>query len=518
MASTKSWRGRSKILDSRSLTARAAHGFVWVFAWRMATRVMGLGSTLILVRLLPPAEFGIVAIAMSFVQSIDQFSQIGVEEALIRLPQPRLRTYDAAFTMIAMRCGVVSAVAALSAGPVANFFNEPRLAAVILVTAGVALIAGFENVGVQDFRREMRFDREFAFQAVPRLAGILATVIVAVIRRDYWALVVGTAVTRVTRVAASYVIHPLRPRFGLAAWRDLIGFSLWTWAICIARILRDQPITFIIGSALGPARLGMFSIGSEIALLPSSEIVLPMGRSMFSAFALARRSNEDVEAIFRRLVGVTALITLPMSIGLALVASPLARLMLGPAWMDAVPLLQVVAMGSAFGIFGQACHAQFDAFAMLRQDFGVILFCAAARAALLAGLVPQFGLLGGAAGLGLSLALEPLAYLVTKWRAVPFSLGALARVAVRPILATGAMASVLWLLGLTAGAPDAAIGGLIWHLGLAALAGIGSYAGFVLILWWLADRPEGAETDILKIFRCQMGLKGSAAATGSSSA
>jgi lipopolysaccharide exporter len=505
------WRGQSTAHSSRSLMARAAHGFAWVFAWRMATRVMGLCSTLVLVRLLAPAEFGIVAIAMSFIQSIDQFSQIGVEEALIRLPAPERRSYDTAFTMIAVRCGLIAVIAAAAALPAAGFFGEPRLAPIMLVIAGVSLIAGFENIGVQDFRREMRFDQEFIFQAIPRLAGILVTVAMAVIWRNYWALVAGTAVTRVARVAMSYVIHPMRPRFSLAAWRDLIGFSLWTWAICVARVIRDQPTTFIIGRALGPAQVGMLSVGAEIALLPSSEIVLPMGRSMFSAFALARRSGEDVEAIFRRLVGATALVTLPASIGLALVAAPLVRLMLGPAWMDVVPLLQIVAVGSALGIFGQACHAQFDAFGMLRQDFSVILFVAAARVVMLLVLVPVYGLAGGAAGLAVSLTLEPIAYLVIKWRSLPFSAAALAGVSIRPILATGGMALVLLRLNLVAGMPGADIADTIGQLVIAGLIGAGSYSGIILALWWLANRPPGAEADLLAVVR-QRGLARSASA------
>jgi lipopolysaccharide exporter len=487
--------------SSASLMARAAHGFAWVFAWRMATRVMGLGSTLVLVRLLAPAEFGIVAIAMSFIQSIDQFSQIGVEEALIRMPSPDRRHYDTAFTMIAMRCCLIAAIAAAAALPVAGFFEEPRLAPIMLVIAGVTLIAGVENIGVQDFRREMRFDQEFIFQAVPRLAGILTTVVVALVWRNYWALVIGTAVTRVTRVAMSYFIHPMRPHFSLGAWRDLVGYSLWTWAICVARILRDQPITFIIGRALGPSRVGMLSVGSEIALLPSSEIVLPMGRSMFSAFALARRSGEDVEAIFRRLVGATAIVTLPASIGLALVAGPLVGIMLGPAWLDAVPLLQVVAVGSAFGIFGQACHAQFDAFGMLRQDFSVILFCAVARTVLVAGLVPHFGLFGGAAGYAASLALEPVAYLVVKWRSLPFSGRALAGVAIRPVLATCGMALVLLRFSPLSTTASETFRGLAGDLVLAGLIGAVSYASLILLLWWLAKQPAGAEFDFLAMIR-----------------
>jgi O-antigen/teichoic acid export membrane protein len=489
------WRGtQADAHAARSLMARAAHGFVWVFAWRMATRIMGLANTLVLVRLLAPAEFGIVAIALSFIGSIDLFSQIGVEEALVRMPSPGRRTYDTAFTMIVLRCSLIATIAVIAAWPVAAFFNEPRLAAIMLAIAGVTVISGFENIGIQDFRREMRFDQEFTFQAVPRLGGILTSIAVALLWRDYWALIIGTAVTRVLRVAMSYTMHPFRPRFSLAAWRDLISFSLWTWAICVARVARDQPTTFIIGRALGPTGLGMISVGGEIAQLPSTEIVLPMGRSMFSAFAVARRSGENVEAIFRRLTGMTAVLTLPASIGLALVAEPLVRLMLGPAWMDAVPLLQVIAIGSSLSVLGHACHAQFDAFGLLRQDFSVILFSAVVRTGLVAALVPWFGLMGAVAGVALSLLLEPAAYLAVKWRVMPFSARALAGVVIRPILATSGMAAVVSRLDLGA---STTVAGLVGPLAAAVLAGALSYVTLMLALWWLAGRPPGAEADLL---------------------
>jgi lipopolysaccharide exporter len=503
--------------SSGSLMARAAHGFAWVCAWRMATRIMGLCSTLILVRLLAPAEFGIVAIAMSFIQSIDQFSQIGVEEALIRLRAPDQRTYDTAFTMIALRCCLIAIIAAAAALPVAGFFKEPRLAPIMLVIAGVSLITGFENIGVQDFRREMRFDQEFIFQALPRLAGIITTVVVAFVWRNYWALVIGTAMTRVTRVAVSYAIHPMRPHFSLAAWRDLIGFSLWTWAICAARVLRDQSTVFIIGRTLGSAQVGMLSVGSEIALLPSSEIVLPMGRSMFSAFALARRSQEDVETISRRLVGAAVMVTLPSSIGLALVAEPLVRLVLGPAWMETVPLLQVVAVCSSLAIFGQACHAQFDAFGMLRQDFGVILLGGICRAALVGGLVPHYGLIGGATGYALSLGLETFTYLVMKWRSLPFQILPLAAGAVRPLLASAGMTvAVSWLLSTSVMSSSVfeqlSVGGMVGQLLLAVLIGAGTYSSLIIATWWLAGRPAGTEADIIAVFRKRNKRSGSAAA------
>jgi O-antigen/teichoic acid export membrane protein len=247
--------------------------------------------------------------------------------------------------------------------------------------------------------------------------------------------------------------------------------------------------------------VGPLAVGPEIALLPFTEIVFPMGRAMFSVFALAHRSGEDVEAIFRRLVAATATMTMPASIGLALIAAPLVHLTLGPTWTDAVPLLQVVAVGGVLASFGQACHAQFDAFGLLRQDFIVILLTGALRAAAIAFLVPQYGLLGGAVGLAISLLLEPIIYLAVQRRRLRFSGRALAAVGVRPLLATCGMAVALTGLDLGLPASDISLAGSLTRLVLALLVGGASYLGLLFTLWWLMRQPAGIELDTLPLLR-----------------
>ena len=142
-------------------------------AWRRASWAWAARS--ILVRLLAPAEFGIVAIALSFIGSIDQFSQIGVEEALIRMPAPTGRHYDTAFTMIALRCCLIAAIVVIAAWPVAGFFNDPRLAPIMLAIAGVTVVAGLENSGPGlPPRHALR--PGIHVPGRPALAGIIATV------------------------------------------------------------------------------------------------------------------------------------------------------------------------------------------------------------------------------------------------------------------------------------------------------------------------------------------------------
>ncbi|HET8995638.1 MAG TPA: oligosaccharide flippase family protein [Acetobacteraceae bacterium] len=480
-----------------ALMGQFVRGFGWIFAWRMTTRVLGMASTLLLVRLLAPADFGLVALSSSFLQAIDAFSALGVEEAVVRTHDPDRRLYDTAFTMIVLRSAGMALLMALGAAPLARFFGDSRLTPVVLVTAAVTLLSGFENVGTLEFRRDMRFDREFKLQVVPRLVGVVTAIVAALIWRDYWALVIGTAAGRVIRLPSSYLMHPFRPRLTLAAWRQLIGFSFWTWLLCMVRLVRDRIHVFVLGRVLGTAALGTYSIALEIATLPGGELVLPMGRALFSAISVARRSGGDPEAIWLRVVGLAALVIFPAGVGMALVAEPLVRLMLGAQWMMAVPLVQIVAASAAFMMFDHFCHIQLDATGLVQIDFRGNCITAAVRVALALALVPKFGMAGAIWGLAAAGLLDQIVYLAIKKSVLPFQPLLLLHQVWRPAIATGGMALAVTWSGLGRLPPGADWSAAILHLLAPALLGAVVYAGVLLLAWQLAGRPAGAEADIL---------------------
>ncbi len=80
-------------------------------------------------------------------------------------------------------------------------------------------------------------------------------------------------------------------------------------------------------------------------------------------------------------------------IGLVLVATPLVAVMLGPAWVEAVPVLQVLALGGALGIIAESCHMQFDAYGLLRYDLAVIFTFGIVGVALLYVLISPLGIM-----------------------------------------------------------------------------------------------------------------------------
>ena len=349
-----------------SLLVRTARGAGWVMAWRLGMRVLGLVSTLVLVRLIQPADFGIIALATSFMQTIDGMLTLGTEEAVIREATPGRTFYDTAFTLNLLRGLSVTVLVAALAYPAAAFFADPRLGPVLLFVACLPLLDGSSNIGAVDFRRDFAFHKEFAIMVLPKLCGIVAAMTAAVLLHSYVAMLFGMGVNRTLRVVMSYVMHPYRPGLSLKAWRGLAGYSVWTWLLSLAILVRDRSDFLLIGRLMNTAAVGFYSVGAEVAALPTTELIEPLGRAAFSGFAAGRQENTDPGETFLRLIGSAALLTLPAGVGLSLVAAPLVALAFGPGWEPAVPVLRILSLSFTIMVFGHLSLHLLSAHALAR--------------------------------------------------------------------------------------------------------------------------------------------------------
>ncbi|MBU6499349.1 MAG: oligosaccharide flippase family protein, partial [Rhodospirillales bacterium] len=484
---------------SGSILARTAKGAGWVIAWRMLTRTLGLISTLILVRLLLPGDFGLVMLATGFGQALGALSELGVEEAVIRVKSPTRELYDTAFTINVIRGLATCAVVAAGAWPAGIFFDDMRLVPVMVTFAAGGVIGSFENIGIVDFRRDIAFEKEFLLMSVPRLASVAVAIGTAFLWRSYWALVAAMLVSGVLRTALGYVIHPFRPRFGLSAWRQIAGFSVWSWMMSILGLVRDRMDSFVIGRLLGVTEVGLYSVGTEIATLPASELIAPLARACFSGFAAARHADEDGQVMrdtYVRVIGGSLLVSLPAGVGISLVADPVVKLALGLRWAAATPLVEVLGVAMCVTAVGYISSAMLNAHGILRRLFVLQVVTGIIRVLLVLPLVWRFGLLGAALAGALATVIEHLGYLTMTMRHLALPWWRLLAHLWRTLAASAAMAGGLWALGLgwnnVADAP-AATRALLAAVPL----GASFYVAAVLLLWVAAGRPDGPERDAL---------------------
>jgi O-antigen/teichoic acid export membrane protein len=483
-----------------SIARKTAIGATWLVAWRFVTRGFGVISTLALARILTPADFGIVAMATIFSSVVDSLSQLGLQDALVRHPKDGRALFDTAFTLQLFRALAIGAVLAASAPLASWWFNETRLIPVLLVLAALAAASGLENVGIAEFRREMRYDKQFALLLVPRLLQVAITIPLAFALQNYWALLIGIAVSRLARVVATYAVHPYRPKLRLAGWRELAGFSLWTWASSLAGVVWDRCDPVILGPVLGPAGLGLYLLAYETAILPVSELIAPAADALFAGFASAHK-QASASTHTASSVAVTLLLGVaPLTIAISATSGYVVAALLGPKWQTAQPLIAILAWQCLFSPFSYVCTTLLVARGMVRLNFlGNVAAAAIRLLAILIVVSLTHRLDHIVLVITFIVAAEALIYIAMLRRAGDTGFrqirGGLLRIALASAatVATGAVSGLGWQT-VTMSALPALLHGV--PIGCAVLA---FFAVVDLLLWLLAGRPAGPETHLLDL-------------------
>jgi lipopolysaccharide exporter len=472
-----------------------ATGALWMVLFKFSERGLGLLSTLILVRLLAPADFGVVAMAMSFVALLELLAAFGFDVALIRNQGTERKDYDTAWTLnVLLGLGVATLMLALSQ-PLSTFYREPALATVIALLAVGSAVQGFENIGVVAFRKDLEFAREFRYLVAKKIVSFAITVPLAFALRNFWALVFGIVAGRCASVALSYWVHPYRPRFSLAARGDLLHFSKWLLVNNALNFLRERASDFVIGRAGGARSLGIFNVSYEIANLPTTELVMPINRAVFPAYARIAADRDALRLSFAAVIGVIALFAVPAGTGIAAVAESLTWVVLGAKWMDGVPAIEMLAF------FGVTIALQTNSYSIYLA-LGKPQLQACVSLVFLAVLIPGLlwfttrqGIGGAAAAFVLAgLVILPTNYAVAL-RQLELPAAVIVKALWRPVVASAAMFfAVRALLGVL---PDVQIIRLL--AGVA--AGVVVYLSTLVLLWRLSGAGASAERAILD--RCQ---------------
>lgn len=469
-----------------------ARGAAWMVLFRMFDRAVGVLSTLLLARLLVPADFGLVAMALSVIAIIELATAFSFEVALIQKEHPERGHYDTAWTLnILIALGGALLTAAL-AYPTAQFYAEPRLTPVMVCIAGGWMIAGFENVGTVNFRRAMDFSSEFRLMAAKRLVSFAVTIAAALAFRSYWALVIGTVAGRCTGVVLSYAMQPFRPRFSLQHARELFSFSGWLLANNLAGVLLSRVPHFFVGRLFGAQTLGAYTVGSEIAQLAHTELVSPINRAMFPGYARLASDLVQFRKVCSEATGVILLVVLPVSFGVAIMAQPIVRVLLGERWVDAVPVIQILAFAGAVSAVTSNNMAAYLALGRPRLTTVILL----ARLGLF---LTAVTLLPTTRGATLVAAAELLAALGSMLISLPILFRALDQRpgdylanAWRPLMASVTAAALVHALnGIFS--RDGSVASALAELAVGLPAGALAYVATLWLLWRLSGRPDTSE-------------------------
>jgi O-antigen/teichoic acid export membrane protein len=177
------------------------------------------------------------------------------------------------------------------------------------------------------------------------LAGGVGAIVVAALDGGAWAIIAQQVITATVMTALVVVASPWRPQrtFSMASLRSLWGFSGYLVGHRLLFYLHQNADRFLIGRYIGAAALGTYAVAYNLMLIPVGRIGTPLQRVLAPAFSRMQEEPERMAAAWARVVRLVAVVTVPALAGLIVVAPDFIPVVLGAQWVEAVPLIQILA-------------------------------------------------------------------------------------------------------------------------------------------------------------------------------
>jgi lipopolysaccharide exporter len=313
---------------------------------RWIDRLIGIVSTLILARILVPDDFGVVAMASIVVALIDIIFDLGVNVAIIQHKAPTQKYFDTAWSLRILQSGSVAIVLASLAPFAAQYYHDARVTSVIQVMAIGLFVTSFENIGIINFQKNLDFVADFKFVFAKRIVGFIITIALTLLLSSYWGMVLGVLCARCFSVVMSYLVHPMRPRFSMQHFSEIFSVSQWVLVKNISQYLdRNLHIIFVGGHAQSGIT-GGYTLANEISDIPGTELLAPINRVLFPAFARIKDDLIELRKLFLLAQSVQFLVTAPACVGFVLTAREFVPLALGDKWIFIVPFIQILALSN----------------------------------------------------------------------------------------------------------------------------------------------------------------------------
>lgn len=326
------------------LAFAALKGASWLVFSRFVGRGIDFCNMLILARLLSPAEFGLVALAMALVMIVDTVLEVPVTQALVRLPSLDKNHLDTGFTLGVMRSIAIALIFLVATWPYSMINGDTSLVSVIAVMSLGPIAKGFMSPAMVHFARGLDFRPTVLIEISSKLCAFAAAVIVVLAGGSYWALVVNFVTTAFAATVATYLVAPYFPRFSLKRLSDFAGFIGWFSSAQLVSAVNWQFDRFLVGAAGNNAMLGRYAVASDVAVIPTQSIIGPALQPVMAAFSQISSDRKRMKGAFLKASRFAMLISLPVCVGISLTADMVTGILLGPQWADAASYLSLLSL------------------------------------------------------------------------------------------------------------------------------------------------------------------------------
>jgi len=325
---------------------KAGRGIFWNFLTYGLSKLGVLLTTSILARLLSKDDFGLVAIAVVAINYLGVIKDLGLGVALIQRREDVDEAANTVFTINIILGFSLSAIVIPFAPLFAGYFNDPMIIPVLRWLGASFAINALGSVHNIWLMRELDYRRKFIPDMGNTVVKAVVSIGLAFAGFGVWALVFGQILGALASVILVWVILPWRPRLTLnkKITASLMKFGSSIIGGDILGVIIDNLDYIIVGRLFGLAQLSVYTLAYRLPEMLVIGNLWVMGGVTFPAFSSMQDRPAELRRGFLTSVRLIELIIVPICLGLVIAADPIVRVLFGDQWLDAIPLLRVLAV------------------------------------------------------------------------------------------------------------------------------------------------------------------------------
>ncbi len=334
-----------------ALKRRLVSGVYFTGGAQILRQLLQLGTIVVLARLLAPGAFGLVALGVAILAFVHVLAELGLATSSEREQELTADQESTLLRLNLMAAGLLCVVVELCAPLFAGLFHVPDLTWVLRVLAPPFLLAGALRTRYSALARGLRFRAMAGVELTAVGVGAASSVLFALGGWGVTALVLGAAVQQLTWAGAAVLAGGLpagHGRFDLNSVRPLLGFGGYLTAFNLVNFFTRKLDDFLIGGVMGIAALGLYEKSYALMMLPVTQLAAVIGRVMYPVLSRVRDDHERFRFLYLGAIRKIAGLSFPLAAVCIAQADPVVRLVLGPRFLDAIPIFAVLGLVMAF--------------------------------------------------------------------------------------------------------------------------------------------------------------------------
>jgi len=302
-------------------------------------------ATVVLARLLMPADFGVVTMVTTFSLLIMGFGQNGYSEAVIQRDDIDESLASNLFWINVSAGFLLTLGFAASGSLIARFYGDPRVA---LIAAGMSLTILLNSTSVLHLallKRALRFSVTSANEICSSMVSVAAMILLAWRGWGYWALVAGAVIRLFIQSVGAWYLCRWIPSLPcrVTGTSSVARFALNVYGRFSFNYLTRNTDNLLVGWRFGSSSLGFYKKAYDLFLLPANQLSAPVSDVVLSTLSRLERGSDQYKRYFLNGLSILAFVGMGAGAGLTLVGKDLIRLLLGVKWEAA---------GQIFTFFG----------------------------------------------------------------------------------------------------------------------------------------------------------------------